>query len=391
MLFLSPKNRWPIGLDIGADSIKMLQLGQSGGRVHVRAAERWHFPAPGDQDAVQRKELSVAAINEMLKRGKFRGRRVVSSLRCEDLSIKNVRLPRMQPDELKQAVLYEANDRFGFEVAADRLNCLNAGQVRQGSEVRDEIILLAVSEEVVENHLDILRQVSLVPEAIDAEPVALFRGFERYLRRQADEESVTVVLDVGHSATRVIVARGRNVVFIKSINIGGRRLTDAVAGQLNLTYPEAKDLRLRKMRDYEQSDLAEGADAEAADPKNRSSLEWSIHDAIRGEIESLAREVALCLRYCSVTFRGLRPRHITLTGGETYDRALVDLLTGQLGTAAVVGEPLRGVDTSGVDLGANRRATATEWALCAGLAFRGTFTGELEPEETDDAACRLSA
>ena len=357
----------------------------------MRAAERWHFPAPGDQDPVQRKELAIAAINDMLKRGRFKGRRVVSCLRCDELSIKNVRLPRMQPEELKQAILYEARDRFGFEVAADQLSCLNAGQIRQGSEVRDELILLAVSREVIESHLDLLRQVSLVPEAIDAEPVALFRGFERYLRRHADEEAVTVVLDIGHSATRVIVSRGRQVVFIKSIDIGGRKFTGAVAAQLNLTYPEARDLRLRKMREYEQSAAADGAEPQGEGARNRSDLEWSMHDAIRGEVETLAREVALCLRYCSVTFRGLRPRQITLSGGETYDRTLVDLLTGQLGTPAAVGEPLRGVDISGVDLGANRRATVTEWALCAGLAFRDMMTESDLLEETDDAECRLSA
>ena len=392
MSFLSPGKRWPIGLDIGADSIKMLQMCQSGGRVKVRAAERWHFPPPGDQEPAQRKELAVAAITDMLKKGKFRGRRVVSSLRCDELNIKNIRLPRMQADELKRAVQWEAKERFGFDVAADQLNCLNAGQVRQGSETRDEIIMLAATTDVIDNHLDLLRQVSLTPEAIDAVPVALFRGFERYLRRRVDEESVTVIVDIGHSATRVVVAQGRRIVLIKSIDIGGRRFTDAVAGQLNLTYPEARDLRLRKMRDYEQQTDAEGGGEASGGERERSSLEWSIHDAIRGEVESLAREIALCLRYCSVTFRGLRAKQITLTGGETYDQTLVDLLTTQLGASAAVGEPLRGVDISSVDLGANRRATVTEWAVCAGLAFRNAFLGSDDiDEESDDARRRLSA
>jgi len=358
----------------------------------VRAAERWHFPPPGDQGPAQRKEMAIAAIADMLKRGRFRGRRVVSALRCDELHIKNIRLPCMKSDELKQAVQWEAKERFGFDMAPDQLNCINAGQIRQGTETRDEIIMLAATSEVIENHVDLLRRVSLVPEAIDAEPVALFRSFERYLRRTADEEFVTVIVDIGHSATRVIVARGRRIVFIKSIDIGGRRFTDAVAGQLNLTYAEAHDLRLRKMREFEQSPEADEIGLEAVGPeRERSSLEWSIHDAIRSEVEALAREIALCLRYCSVTFRGVRAKEITLTGGETYDRALVELLTAQLGTPAAVGEPLRGVDISAVDLGANRRATVTEWALCSGLAFNGAFEPTDIAEENDDAQRRLSA
>jgi len=92
-----------------------------------------------------------------------------------------------------------------------------------------------------------------------------------------------------------------------------------------------------------------------------------------------------------VTFRGLRASQITLTGGETYDGALVELLTSQLGTPAVIGEPLLGVDISAVDLGAARRATATEWALCSGLAFNGALDNTDLVEEDDDAKRRLSA
>ena len=154
-----------------------------------------------------------------------------------------------------------------------------------------------------------------------------------------------------------------------------------------MSHAEAKELRLRNMRD--PTECTEDA-AEEARPEDRSDLEWSIHDAIRGLAEDLCREISLCLRYCSVTFRGLRTHQITLTGGEAYDRARVGLLNDQLGMPCKVGQPLKGVDTSGVDLGADRRVTATEWALCVGMAIRGGLLKDPAPEEDHDQ-CRLSA
>ncbi|HUU60291.1 MAG TPA: hypothetical protein VMZ50_12160, partial [Phycisphaerae bacterium] len=106
--------------------------------------------------------------------------------------------------------------------------------------------------------------------------------------------------------------------------------------------------------------------------RDRANVEWTVHDALRGEVEALAKEIALCLRYCSVTFRGLRPDRVTLTGGEAYDPAVRNLLQENLGIECVLGQPLKGIDVSDVDFENDRRATLAEWAVCAGLAARET-------------------
>ena len=268
----------------------------------------------------------------------------------------------------------------------DQLSYLNAGQVRAGNEVRQELILLEAPQSQVEEHIAWLSEMRLSPEHIDAEPMALFRVAERFLRRRADEKAVSVVLDIGHSATRVVVGRGRRVVFIKSIEVGGHKLTEAVAKQLNLSHSEAAELRTRMMHEAVSNPPRPHAEVDS----RRSSVEWTIHDAVRGEVESLAREVSLCLRYCSVTFRGLRPDRIVLTGGQAYDPALVRLLNENLNVECVIGEPLRGIDLADVDLGADRRTTLTEWALCAGLALHDVDFNK-HTDEADHADRRLSA
>jgi type IV pilus assembly protein PilM len=400
----------PIALDIGTDSIKMLQMCRSGSNIGISACGRWRFPeglgqksqTAGEQSkscSAQRRQLTVAAIKDMLHTGGFRGRRVNVSLPTGRLGIMNIRLPHMAPAELEQAVRWEAKERFNFELMPDQVAFLNAGQVRAGNDIKDEIIMLAAGQDVVTEHLELLEQVGLKPEHVDAEPVALFRGFERFLRRRADEQAVSVIVDVGLSATRVVIARGRGIVLIKCIDIGGRKLIEAVAKRFNLSYEEAADLRMRVMKEHAERN-GEEAGPEAAEPVQaqdasgscgasgaqedasmapppvsgqHGSLEWTIRDAVRAEVEVLAQEVSLCLRYCSVTFRGLRPQKVTLTGGEAYDPAILGIFKEQLNIECVVGRPLRGVDVSGVffekSLGANRRGMLSEWAVCTGLSY----------------------
>jgi Tfp pilus assembly PilM family ATPase len=99
----------------------------------------------------------------------------------------------------------------------------------------------------------------------------------------------------------------------------------------------------------------------------------------------------LCLRYCSVTFRGVRPSSVMLTGGEAHDPAVVSLLAEQLNIPCQVGQPLRGIDVSSVDLGGDRRSNLAEWTLCAGLAARAVEIPAAAGEDEDGNRDRLSA
>jgi type IV pilus assembly protein PilM len=361
--WMSKRRCGPIGLDIGADGVRMLQLCANEEDLRVAAAARWHYPLEMAAEPIHsppRRQMLAEAVAELIRKNGFRGRRVVSCLRSEDVAVQNIRLPHMTEQELAKAVLWECKDRFEFDVTADRLYHVNAGEVRQGSEARDEVILMAARESAVAEHVEMLSALRLEPTTIDAEPLALFRAYMRFLRRTADVAAVSVIVDIGLASTKVVVARGQTILLVKTIDLAGRKLNEQVAKELNLPYAEAAHLRARGF----EKPPAE-AESGATCP-----VEWSVYDAIRGQVEALAHEVSLCLRYCAVTFRGLRPSQITLTGGEAYDAALVRLMGEHLDCPCVIGEPLRGIELGGIDLGGEGRSALTEWSVAAGLALR---------------------
>lgn len=385
--FLVGKRRWPIALDIGTDCVKMLQMQSAGGHMSVRASGHWQLPPGEPRTGDAWRQLVVQAVKEMLRNGNFAGNRVITALSCNDLMIKNVRLPIMSPAETDEAIRWEAKERFGCDLERDHLHFLHAGQIRQGADSCQEVIILVATSETVESHVAMLKEIGLNPDHIDAEPQAMFRSFERRLRRQADENEISVIVDLGHSSTKVVVGRGRDLVLVKRIDIGGKDLAEAVARQLGLSVEEASEMRLQIIGDQASAEREQESDPKAADP---NSMSWTIIDAVRGKVEELGREIALCLRYCSVTFRGLRPRRVMLTGGQAYDPAVMKLLGEQLNVECHVAQPLRGIDTSGADLGGDRRGMLAEWNLCTGLAFRSAQY-ERSVRKSDHERNRLSA
>ena len=360
------KNISPIGLDMGSHAIRMLQLrrAEAGAPPVVVAAARGVLPADLPASGPERQGALAAVLRQMLRSGGFTGRRVVSCLPAEAIQYKNLRLPRMPADEMRAALVWEASTHLNLGPAEKLIvQYYDAGAVRQGEELRQEIILMAAATQAIDDHLALLLECDLKPLAIDALPGALARGAGVKDDPGLDAPA-TVVVDVGHLSTKTLIARRGHVAFFKSIDIGGDKFDRAVAQKLNLPLPEAADLRRRMSQP-----AGPGAGDEPLFGKaRREGVERAIFEAVRAETGELAREVGLCLRYYSVTFHGRRPEAILLAGGGAADPLLARVLAEDAGLAATAALPLGdGAITGSSDLTASG-PHASDWTVAAGLA-----------------------
>jgi type IV pilus assembly protein PilM len=385
MAVWSLKNDYaPIALDLGRSTVRMLQFKRVGRGLQLPtcAARELSSEAMLD-DGVWRQE-AISAVRAMLVSNEFHGKMVATALPCDQLMLQNCRLAKMSRERLEKAIRQEAEKRTDGESVPAEMNYVNAGDVRVGGEVYQEIITLGATQEIIEAHVALLGDMGLKPVHIDSAPTALFHVFERHLRRQEDTDTVTAVVEVGFSGTRVVVASGPKILFLKSIDIGGKHFTEAVARQAGLNFDEAYQLRQRLIRS-ERSGLPD-LDDSATD---HDAIRWSVHDALRSQVQNLAKEVSLCLRYCSVTFRGLGLRQVQLVGGESRDPMFTTIFREALSMECVETDPFQRVDIAPVAF-AEGAGELAQWAVCAGLGFYAAETPVLEKEAGHDS-CRISA
>lgn len=350
----------PIGLDVGTTTVRMLQLAGSEHDLRIVGAAKTVLAADPKDDAATRHQTVVETVRRMMKEHRFRGRQVVMALADEALAVRNLRMPQMPDDELATAVKWEAQNKFPFDTATAIVQHLRAGEVRQGDQVLDEVILLAAPRAEVDARIQLASQAGLELVSLDAEPLAIFRGFERFMRRREDEEATGAYVDIG-ARTTVVLARGREVVFVKMIPIGGAVFNRAVAESLELVPLEAEALRRRLGRRRRDSD----------DPDDADRIGRAVADAIRPHLEDLAGEIELCLRYYSVTFRGARPEVVVFTGGEASNPSVPAAVAKRLGLEAKIGDPFRGVRTDHLETLLDRRGPRAEWATAFGLSLKG--------------------
>ncbi len=407
----------PIGLDIGHSSVKMIQLEVKGGYRNVIAAAKTDIDPGLNGDKEARRSFVVSAVKRMLADGGFRGRNVVSCLSNDSLRISNLRLGRTDTERIEQAVKKEMQPRFGLDPDKDVVDYIVAGDVRHGDEIRSELILLAADSETVKDHIDMLAEAGLRPVAVDTIPCALFRAFERSLQRQEDKKQTTVFVDVGSRFTTVVFGRAGQISFIKQVPIGGERFNQEVAAKLGVDISGAQTLRrtLRAERlavagsrgltcdktdgdnqtQQEQDGAPElalpqvrtedsfGVDLENSRPfdgirqRLDTSTRQAVVDAVSAVAEELAKEISLCFRYYTVTFRGKRVERAVFAGGGAYEDILLNVLRRQLTVEIEVAQPLKGFDLMNVDFGGDRRGLLYEWAVAVGLSLKG-----LAPDRT---------
>jgi type IV pilus assembly protein PilM len=348
----------PIGLDIGHSSLKMVQLAVRDGKVKVLAARRAPVDVDLACDTPDWERAVISAIQQLLADGQFRGRDVVSALPVDKVRITSLRLPEAETDQADKILRREAAERFDLDPARDAIDHILAGSVRQGDEVKNEYILFAVDHETVGAHIRLLEEAGLTPAAVDASPCALFRTFERTMRRQEDKEKTIIFIDVGYRYTTVVFGRGGDICFVKQIALGMGQFNDDVASALGIAAPEAESFRLRLQRD------------DSIDAVTRHH----VVDALNLTSEQLAGEISLCLRYYTVTFRGKRVERAVVAGGGAYEQVLRDVLRRHLSVEVEVAEPLRGFEYPPDKIDNGSPNGFADLALAVGLSLKGLDT-----------------
>jgi type IV pilus assembly protein PilM len=362
-MFNWKKQPLPIGVDIGHDGVRALQLVQEGESPKVRAAAREKWDAQTSQGWREGKSPTPKQVkhllDRMLKQNPFVGRRIVTAMPREMVRFKSVRVPAMNESELSGAAVIEAQRAFELSDTEDYcVRWISAGEVRQGTESKQELILLAARQSEIDNWVESWHACGYQPMALDFEASAIYRSIERFVRRRDDEQDVNVLVDIGARKSQVLIGRGRELNFYKTIDVGGAGLTQTIAHKLGIESDEAMTLRQRLAVSSEPSEVM------ANDP-----VREAVFDTIRPAVESLAREISLCLRYYSVNFRGRRPLKVRLVGGEASDPAVVQILGSMLPVPVEAAAPLKNADMSGMKR-LDRGSGLSGWTTALGLALR---------------------
>lgn len=344
-----PRRRYtPIGIDVGSRSIKLVQF--TADRTRVVDVSRVELaPLPEEAGADARVARLADAIATARQGRQFKGRDVVLGLGDKQLFLQNIRVARGAGAEMDRLVQQEVAGKLPFPVVEAEIRYLEAADVRQGEQVLREVVVFACHQPTLDATLALCDAARLTPLAIDVEPAALARAYAAQYRREADQAQRAVLVHFGYTRSAVVIAQGDDILFVKYVDVGGALLDAAVARHLKMTLTEATSLRRHN--------------GDRRNDQQAPETARSIAEATRPVLDRLVGEIAMCVRYHSVTFRGQPLVRLVLGGGEASPQIL-EALNKSIDLKGEMSDPFRALSVAPTT---HRKG---QWDVAAGLALR---------------------
>lgn len=341
------KNIEPIGIDLGTSSLRLVQLADID--TTPRIIELVEEPLPSSMAPTDPTfyETAFATAKRLIDRSGFFGRKCTVVLPNQAVQTKNIRMPEMPKSDLASAVAWEASERFGFEPNKKMLTRhLIAGSVQQGTDTRMEVLIMASPASLMDAVTQAILDNGLEPEAIDVTPAAL-----SYVAAQSlPDETARVLVDVGASATKVVICTNDGPRFYKSVDIGLNQLDRHVAESMADVSDSPRTLRTHL---HEQP----------------TSTQERYTQTIKPWIDEISQEISLCLRYDAVTYRGSRATQVFLLGGGHQLPSLNKAIHDSANVDIRLFDPLAGLDKT------DRVVTESgRWATAVGAALRPRYS-----------------
>lgn len=234
-----------IGLDIGTQTIKMVEVSGSGSNLRVTALAVENTP-PGtvQQGVIADPKTLGAAIKQMRTKNGFKATKCISSVAgAAGMVVRVIEVPKMTPSELAETMKWEVERHIPFaagdvEMSFQKID--NPDSDNDPNNPNMEVLLAVAQRDMIAQHITTITAAGLTPVAIDVEPLAIGRALIDLSREGLQNKNV-VIVNMGASQTDVGVFKGGILRYPRTIPLGGDNLTRAVADRLGLSMDAAED------------------------------------------------------------------------------------------------------------------------------------------------------
>ncbi|PIR57033.1 MAG: hypothetical protein COU72_03080 [Parcubacteria group bacterium CG10_big_fil_rev_8_21_14_0_10_41_35] len=378
--FFNKKASSFLGIDIGTNSIKLVELESIGGRprlVTYGAVEVDSQVARSEETQASRQdqERIAAAIRLLLQKTGARSRFAVAALPNFSVFSSTISLPKLGEKQIAEAIQWEAKKFVPMPIenvvldwkvlgqkndkATDQKNPSsgapeNSSQEKLTPNTSDEknlakcdtvlnILLTAAPKHLVERYVAIFKLAGISLLSLETESFALARSLV------GNEDSSILIADVGSLTTDLTVVRAQVPVFSRSINVGGKTITKAIADSMGIDEARAEQFK----RD---AGFSTSKDAQAG-----------VSKVIQQSFSSVINEMKYTLEIQQN--QGMKIEKILLTGGSSLLPSLDQHIANVLQIKVFIANPWARVSYPR-DLEEALESIAQRIGVAVGLAMR---------------------
>jgi type IV pilus assembly protein PilM len=356
-----------IGIDIGGNYVRMVELQKRSGVYVVTAALKLHVSDLAEDEYDLDGDMA-RAISQALRSAHLDGKSRVLGISGKNLIIRYTEVPPVPDWRLRMIMEFEINEmagRAGGDLSAD-FQLLNIPQNESGNFT---VMVALAKNDFLHKRLDILGRNGLGAADMCPSSLALFNTF--LMNEDITPGETTLVVDIGARNTEMLIQLDGALLFARNVSAGGNLFTKGIVENLRIPFPEAEKLK-KSQGTVSQKGALKATDAKA--------------EAIYGALTGVAQQFSALLRssvmFCKsqIKMQDLSIDRILLSGGGSRLRGLRDNLANAFKVPCEVLHPMKTVELDVDDPDVEERIidSPREWAVAVGLARVAMDDGIME-------------
>ena len=339
-----------VGLDIGSSSVKAVELQKKGNRLELCSLgfENLQPDTIVDGQIMELNNVSNV-ISSIFREHQIKTARVAAGVSGHSVIVKNIVLPQMSEDELRESFSWHAEEHIPFDIADVNLDY----HVTGNSSDALQILLAACKSDKIANVKQAIQLAGKQPVIVDIDSFALQNCYEVNYHPKPGE--VVALLNIGASTLNINILNGTRSVFARDASVGGSQYTSLLQKELGLTYEQAEAVK----RGYP---LPEGIEARPIQP------------IIETVSDILAMEVRKTMDFYRATAddREATIQKILIAGGGSKLPGLANYLAKRFEVPVDVFDPFREINVDARKFDPDyMKEIVPEMAVAVGLALRG--------------------
>ena len=240
-LTLKPES---FGLDISNLSLKIIKLKKRGRFFSLQSWGETELK----QGIMEDGEIKdTAKLAEIIREGvkKVKGeqlgtKNVIASLPEKKAFLQVIQMPKMEKEELKKALPFEAENYIPLPVEKVYLDFLEI-KPRKNHLNYSDVLIVAVPKKTIDPYLISFKKAGLNLQALEVESQSIARAV---IKNEVSSFPV-LIIDFGKTSASFIVFSGSSLRFTSSIPICSQKITESISRLLRVDLQEAEKLKIK--------------------------------------------------------------------------------------------------------------------------------------------------
>jgi type IV pilus assembly protein PilM len=347
-MILGKKAKTVAGLDIGASSIKLLQMEERAGSYALTSLGMRELPLEVIVDEeIKDKDTVIFNLQSLVEQCDSKLKEVAISISGHGVITDNINMDQKSEAEAEQAILFEAEQRSPFDVEDVTMDyhIIDANQDTR----KMDVLLVAARNELLNSYVELVTDAGLKPMIVDTDAFAILNAYD--INYEMDPEKVTALMDVGFDTTSITFIKNGLFNSTRDLAIGGRLIYNAVMKEFRIN----QELAMKTMK------------GEMGTSIDQDMLKATVITASEELISSL--EVAFS--YFKSTAKVPQVDWIVLSGGGALIPFLPEFIQSKLNVPIEIANPLRNIEYDpDIFKGVQPDRIAPLLAVAVGLASR---------------------